>query len=208
MGMALSLKRLTNASRERILADPKEISLCFDLPERVPFSFGDFFRKLFGKKTEKADSDDTFPEHDPFFDEPECDLDKSWDVLCFLFCGATWGSGAEEKSFPSNFLLAGRGAVDLSDLYGYGPPWAYSSQEVKEIAVFLDAQTEEELRTKFSPDTMKEAEPYPSVWNNYKDSDSPGWEEEWEYFFGFFPDLKKFVRETADRDLALLLYLS
>ena len=54
---------------------------------------------------------------------------------------------------------------------------------------------------------MKAVEPYPRVWDNYEDNDSPEWEREWSYFFGFFPELKEFVQKTADRDLALLLYL-
>ena len=97
----MSLKRLTDASRERILADPKEISLCFNLPDAAPYSFSDFLRQLqqlFRKKTSTNS-----PERDPHFGELECDLDKSWDVLCFLFCWETYGTGAYEKDFPTNF---------------------------------------------------------------------------------------------------------
>jgi hypothetical protein len=96
----------------------------------------------------------------------------------------------------------------MPDLFGYGPPFAYFSRRVKEIADFLDTQTEEQLRAKFTPSAMKKAEPYPAIWDRYTDNDSPEWEGEWTYFFGFFPELQKFVRETADRNLALLLCLT
>jgi len=188
--MLLFLKCLTDASRERILADPKEISLCFD------------------------QSSENTPERDPHFDEPECDLDKSWDILCFLFCGETFtGGGAGDKSFPSNFLFMGaKGAgtpneISADDFY-YGPPWIYSSQKVKEIADFLDTQTAEQLRTKFTPEAIREAEAYPNHGDVCEDDQSPEWEEEWTWIFGCFTELKKFVHKTANRNLALLLYLS
>ena len=185
MSMILSLKRLTNASRERILANPKLISLCLDM-----------------------DDDEVMSERDPYFDEPECDLDKSWDVLCFLFCGASYGTGTDEKSFPASFLFPMSGVVDMSDDFGYGPPWIYSAQEVKEITDFLDTQTKEQLRTKFTPTAMKEADAYPDIWDDYADAQSAEWEEEWEYFSHYFLEVKRFIRDTADRDLALLLYLA
>jgi len=205
MGMWLYLKRLTDTSRERLLADPKEITLCFDWPTASvsPPAPGGFFRKLFGKKTSVVENS---PERDPHFDEPEFDLEKSWDVLCFLFCDATWSSGAYEKSFPSNFLCMGKNTVNVPDNFlGYGPPWVFSSQEVKEIADFLEAQTEEQLRIKYVPSALGEAEAYPSVWDDYEDESL---EEDWKYYFGVYLELKKFVRETANRNLALLLYLA
>jgi hypothetical protein len=211
--MWLSLKRLTDTSRKRLLADPKEIALCFDWPThttsvQTPTSSGGFFRKLFGKKIDKADKDvvKDSPERDPHFDEPECNLEKSWDVLCFLFCGATWSSGADEKSFPSNFLCMGKNTVNVpNDFLGYGPPWMFSSQEVKEIAGFLEIQTEEQLRIKYVPSALGEADAYPAVWDDYEDE---SWEEDLKYYFEVYLELKEFVRETANRNLALLLYLA
>jgi len=38
--------------------------------------------------------------------------------------------------------------------------------------------------------------------------DEPEWKEEWEYFSHYFSELKQFVRDTADRDLALLFYMA
>jgi len=191
MGMVLILKCLTNASRERILSDPKEISLCLDM---------DF----------DEEEVEVEPERDPHFDEPEFDIDKSWDVLCFLFCGASYGTETDERSFPASFLFPMSGVVNMSDddFFGYGPPWIYSPREVEEIANFLDTQTTEQLRAKFTPAVMKEVDAYPSIWDEHEDAQSPEWEEEWEYFSNHLSELKQFVRDTADRNLALLFYLS
>ena len=190
MGICMCLKRLTDASRERMLADSNEISLCFD------FSDGE--------------SDNQSPERDPHFDEPECNLDKTWQTLCFLCCGENLATRTYvENSFPSNFMLPlARDGITMSDdLFG-GPAWIYSSQVVKEIADFLDAQVEDQLRAKYLPEAVKIAKAYSSYWNQVEYDQSPAWEEDWRNTFDEFSELKKFVRETADRHLALLLYLS
>ena len=195
MGICMSVKRLTDTSRERILANPSEISLCFDLTDE------DSGESSLTPNTER----------DPCFDEPECDLDKSWDVLCFLFCGATYGTIPDENSFPSSFLYPEsfpNSWVNLPDLFGLGPPWIYSSQEVKEIARFLNAQTEEQLRAKFTPAALMEAEAYPSVWDQYENNSSPEWEEVWLSFCGSLSELREFVQEASERNLALMFYLA
>ena len=196
MGMCMYVKRLTDTSRERILANPLEISLCFDLAD--------------GDSGENSHTLNI--ERDPCFDEPECDLDKSWDVLCFLFCGATYGTIPDENTFPSSFLypesIPTSGFNHLPDLFSLGPPWIYSSQEVKEIARFLNAQTEEQLRAKFTPAALMEAEAYPSVWDQYEDNTSPEWEEEWLAFYSSLSELREFVQETSERNLALIFYLA
>lgn len=206
----MSLKRLTDASRNRLLANPKEIGLCFEMPRhhQSTVTVSGFLRGLFGAST--PESHEASQERDPCFDEDEYDLEKTWDVLCFLLCDASFFNGAHEKSFPSNFLFMNQPTVDIDNDcpgFGYGPPWIYSSQEVKDIAIFLDAQTEENLYNKFVPSALQEAAPYPTIWDDYNDADSPEWQELWKDFFEFFPGLKKFVRETADRDLALLIHI-
>jgi len=53
-----------------------------------------------------------------------------------------------------------------------------------------------------------EAEAYPSVWDQYEDNSSPGWKEEWLYCYGNLSELREFVQETSERNLALMFYLA
>jgi hypothetical protein len=134
----------------------------------------------------------------PLAEADAIDLDKAWHGLHFLLTGTAW-----EGEFPANFLVSGGTPVGDVDV-GYGPARAFAPAEVRRLGEFLDGLDEATLRARYEPSRLAEAEIYPDlIWT--RDDER---EENWEYLLDAFTRARAFVRETADRGLALLAYIN
>lgn len=128
----------------------------------------------------------------------DLDLDKAWHGLHYLLTGTAW-----EGEFPASFLVSGGMPLGEEDV-GYGPARAFAPEEVRAIADFLDGMDETALRARYVPAELAEAEIYPDViWTRDEEA-----ETNWEYLLDAFTRSRAFVREAADRGLALLAFLN
>jgi len=189
------LARLTEAQLADLRADPS----------RTPaFLYGDdragaetaapgFFSRLLGAKPRPPP-----PALAALGEADDLDLDKAWHGLHYLLTGTAW-----EGEFPANFLVSGGTPLGEEDV-GYGPARAFTPAEVRSIADFLDAMDEGALRGRYVPARLAEAEIYPDViWTRDEEA-----ETNWEYLLDAFTRSRSFVREAADRGLALLAFLN
>jgi hypothetical protein len=124
----------------------------------------------------------------------ELDVDKSWHGLHFLLTGSAW-----EGTFPLNFIASG--GQEVGDDLGYGPARGLTGGEVQQIDAALQELPPAELVQRFDADRMTELEIYPFGWAHDPDGER-------EYLLEYYTDLRAFVRRTAERGDALLVYLS
>jgi hypothetical protein len=195
MSMIGKLARVSVQQLESLHGNPESIMqlLYPDNEPEVPSEPG-FFGRLFGRKVAPAKAVEPV---EALNEDDAIDLDKAWHSLHFLLNGQAW-----EGAFPQGFLVScGKevGAVDV----GYGPARSFTPEEVAGIAAFLDAQDETKLRAAVNPAAMREAEVYCGAGPEDTLSD-----EEWEYLVGAFRNAREFVRETAARKMALLVYIN
>jgi Domain of unknown function (DUF1877) len=124
----------------------------------------------------------------------ELEIDKAWHGLHFLLTGTAW-----EGDFPLNFIAVG--GEEVGDDLGYGPARGLTSSDVRQIDRALEPLTRQELGQRFDAARMTELQIYPFGW-----SDDP--DGELDYLLDFYADLRAFVRRTAERGDALLVYLT
>jgi hypothetical protein len=197
MSMIGNLARIQDETRLKLQQSPESItSLLYpDVPLAKPAKPG-LLSRLFGKPKSPppAKSPATAPSILP---SDMMDLDKAWHGLHFVFTGSDW-----EGDFPQGFLVSCGKPVGDVDV-GYGPARAFTPDEVVAIARFLESQNESELKRRLDPKKMAELEIYPSIW-----SDATNTNEEWEYLVENFRTLKSFVKETAEKRMALLVFIN
>ena len=124
----------------------------------------------------------------------ELEIDKAWHGLHFLLTGTAW-----EGDFPLNFIATG--GQEVGDDLGYGPARALTSSEVQKIDAALEPLRPGELAERFDAARMTELDIYPFGWSHDPDG-------ELEYLLDFYAELRAFVRRTAERENAVLVYLS
>jgi uncharacterized protein DUF1877 len=124
----------------------------------------------------------------------ELEVDKAWHGLHFLLTGAAW-----EGDLPLGFIVSG--GQEVGDDLGYGPARALTSSDVQTIDAALEPLTREQVAQRFDAARMTELEIYPFGW-----SDDPDGELEW--LLDSYAELRAFVRRTAERRHAVLVYLS
>jgi hypothetical protein len=167
MGNYLSLTAVSDATIERLLADPPLVwqILAPDDPNAVaaardrPPAPG-FFGRLMGRKAAPPP-----PEPPPLALQRgegdlgrDGDLEKSWHGIHYLLTGTAW-----EGDPPLNFLLAGGRELDIET--GMAPPRVHGAAESRIIAAALSRVDEAELRRRFAPEEMMRLEIYPEIWD-------------------------------------------
>jgi hypothetical protein len=126
----------------------------------------------------------------------ELDIDKAWHGLHFLFTGTE--SGGEP---PLDFLVSGGQEVGEEDV-GYGPARAFTSAEVKQIALALEALSSEALRARFAPARMQELDIYPRIWDRPPEED-----DTLGYLLSYFEELRAFTLRLAAGGQGMLVWL-
>ncbi len=214
MSMLFEVIRLSDEVRQELLRDPRGICKILDLlPETAATraaaprrnllqSFLSLFR---GTKNAPPPPPPPEPvEYSELIQNTEIDpsdrfdLDKTWHILHYLIGR---GDGYSDIVFPRGVILSPE-AESVGDIdVGYGPAQLYSPQQVKEIAMFLETLDPAEMKQRLVPARLDEDDIYPPMW---KDSDLDTellWRDIYE---NYFLSLKTFLREAADRDLAIL----
>jgi hypothetical protein len=191
MSMIGNLARVPEHVRIALHKDPVSIRRLLYADEEVNTEVkSGFFRRLFGKGKGAASpvaAGHVLPEAD------RIDIDKAWHVLHFLLTGTSW-----EGDLPQGFLVSAGHPVGDEDV-GYGPARSLSVPEVKALSEFLSGVDAEVLRQGFVPSRLAENEIYPNGWDT---------DIEWDYFEEAFHDTARFVRDTAEKKMALLVYLN
>jgi Domain of unknown function (DUF1877) len=121
------------------------------------------------------------------------DLHKSWHGLHFTLAGDPW-----EGRGPLAFLLAG--GEPLGEDLGYGPFRLMGAREVLATANALDALTDEEFDKRFDIQQLAEAEIYPRIWDESRESLL-------EEYLSYFRQLRKFVHDAARKKQSLVLLI-
>ena len=91
------------------------------------------------------------------------DLDKAWHGAHWLLTGSAW-----EGNWPLSFLLKGGTDLDYDGPWN-SPPRTFTPAETREIADALAQVSDAELRARFKPDDMMQAEIYPEIWDREPD---------------------------------------
>jgi hypothetical protein len=117
-------------------------------------------------------------------------IDKSWHGIHFLLTGSAWGG----KPPLFNAVLGGR---EFGPDLGYGPARYLTPDQVKEVAVALEAITKETLRARFDPRAMTEANIY--SWHEDKG------EEGLEYFLEYYLEVRAYFSAGASQNHGMIL---
>ena len=201
MGMYLAIYALSDATIERLHADPPlAFRVMFpDDPEyeakarqeRQPRP-GLLARLFTGARAEPP------PTPPPFALPPgegdlgsDGDFEKSWGGLHYLLTGTAW-----EGEPPLNFLMHGR-ELDIRD--GDSPAITHGSAETRRIAEALSALGEDEVRRRVNPGEMEALDIYGGAW------DEP---EHVEMLLEDYRRLQRLVSSVAARGLGLLVSIS
>jgi Domain of unknown function (DUF1877) len=202
MGMYLAIYALSDATIERLHADPPLAWRVMD-PERPELEAkaradrqprpGLFARVFKGAKAEPPPPPpplELAPEEGDL--GPAGDFEKSWQGLHYLLTGTAW-----EGEPPLNFLMGGGRELELVD--GENPLLTHSSADTRRIADALVRLTDEEVRGRVNPAEVQRLEIYPEIW---------GEPEHVGYLLDDVRRLRETVSNVASRGLGLLVSIS
>ncbi|HEV6967074.1 YfbM family protein [Roseateles sp.] len=120
------------------------------------------------------------------------DIDKSWAAIHFMLTGTLWG-GEPPESLP---ILGGS---EIGADMGYGPLRYLTPPEVNAAHGVLAQIPAAELKKRFIPEKLEEAEVYPSgIWLEEG-------EEGFEYIEYWYEQLRTFYASAAQAGHAVLL---
>jgi hypothetical protein len=118
-------------------------------------------------------------------------LEKAWHGLHYLLT-TRGGDGADSLGF----LL--EGGEEIGEDLGYGPARLFAPDVVRQLHGALDGISEEELWTRFDPESMEEQEIYPGIW----DEDEADLREE---YLEYYNHLKGFVRRASEGQMGIVV---
>jgi len=176
MGMILQLAPLRDVTIERLVADPPLVwqLVMPDEPEfyerlrreAIARSRPGLLSRLFGGARAP---DPPPPEPEPLAladgEGVMVDVDKAWHGIHYLLTGSAW-----QGEPPLDFLVNGGREVGSEDV-GYGTARVFTASETRAIAGAVDRLSDDELRSRFSPDDMMAKEIYPEIWDRDPDDD-------------------------------------
>jgi hypothetical protein len=120
------------------------------------------------------------------------DIDKSWGAIHFLLTGTPWGGEA-----PASLPILGGTAI--GEDMGYGPVRFLTPAEVAAANGVLSQLPTAELRKRFDPAKLEEAEVYPAgIW---LDEGAEGFD----YIAHYYEQLRAFYGSAAQAGRAVLL---
>jgi hypothetical protein len=203
MGMVLQLTTVSDATIERVLADPPLVwqlvapdePELYDNARREDSPQPSFLGRLLGTKNPP-------PARPPGLtlspaEGKSTDLDKAWHGLHYLLTGTAWAGDP-----PLNFLAAG--GREVGDLeVGYGPARVFTAAETRAVRDALERVTADDLRGRFDADAMTAAEIYPEViWKRVPPEDDP-----LGYLLEYYGTLRSFAEEAVAARVGLVVAL-
>lgn len=195
MSMIGNLSRIPEDVLVELHKNPKIITgILYEEYDDEPIEQPGFFSRLLRKKPPSLETQTT---NYSLSDDDTTDVDKAWHALHFLLTGSEG-----DADFPQGFLASCGEEVGDIDV-GYGPVRSFSSEQVKGISQFLNSLDKSELRCRFDPAKFKQKNIYPDIWADGKNS-----KEDWEYLEEYLDQLIRFVNETAEKKMAMLVYIN
>lgn len=125
------------------------------------------------------------------------DIDKTWDAILFLLTGQGMGGG----SHPLYKLIFTSQFIDEEQDLGYGPAHYSTPEQVAKLSAQLAPITVEDLKQRYNPKQMDEANVYPGEWE--RDGN-----EAFEYISTYFLELQAYYAEAAKNGEASITILS
>ena len=123
------------------------------------------------------------------------ELDKTWHGVHWLLTGSAW-----EGEPPLDFILKGGTDLDYDGPWN-SPPRTFSPAETRAIAEALARVSDDELRARYKPDEMLEAEIYPEIWDRQPD----GAEDPQGYVMSALADVRAAVNLAVARGWGLIV---
>jgi hypothetical protein len=135
---------------------------------------------------------DSFEPSDTAGEGSAVDIDKSWAAIHFMLTGTAWG-GEVPESLP---ILGG---TEIGEDMGYGPLRYLTPAEVMAAHGVLAALPSAELKKRFIPAALEEAEVYPTgIWLEEGEAG-------FEYIEHWYEQLRTFYAAAAQSGQAVLL---
>ncbi|MRW83814.1 DUF1877 family protein [Pseudoduganella sp. FT26W] len=146
--------------------------------------------------TEEPDELIAFLFPDDLDQEPEgrIDADKAWHAIHFLLNG----SAMPEETDPAPAIFGGE---PIGEELDYGPARVLQPAEVQALAGTLAGIDAAQLRARYVPEQLTEADIYPSMWDRNDDTDL-------DYVIENYLHMATFYRGAAERGDGVLLYIA
>ena len=198
MSMILSLVALGDTNISRALADPPLVwqVIAPDDPEMYEAARaaqnGNLLSRIFGRVRSNRASQLELSS----FEGGSVDLDKAWHGIHYLLTHTAW-----EGDYPLDLLVNGGTPVGDIDV-GYGPARTFTAAETREAYEALALLSDEDLKQRFDPADMMAKEIYPEIWDRDPEED-----DSLAYLIENVETLRSFLRETAQANLGLVVYL-
>ena len=201
MGMYLGLVALSDKNIARVLQDPPLVwrVIAPEDPEAYERARAEQVKPtLLSKLFRRAQPVTTVPDLDMSGAEGlNTDLDKAWHGIHYFLTGTAW-----EGTHPHNFLVSGGTEVGDIDV-GYGTARVLTAAETREALDAVNALSDEDLKARFDPQDMLAKEIYPEIWSR-----DPAEDDTLEYVMEYFQILRRFLSQTVDKGLGIVVYIS
>lgn len=126
-------------------------------------------------------------------------IEKSFDGLHFLF-GRLATGGKIPFASPLPWFAPTMDGTETGAVLDYGPVCFRTPDQVAELAAVLASISRELLRSVFDPAGISEKKIYPETWERGED--------EFEYLWVYFQDLRDFYQQAAREGQGVLLWLA
>jgi hypothetical protein len=123
------------------------------------------------------------------------DLDKAWHAAHWLLTGSVW-----EGDPPLDFIVQGGTDLDYDGPWNQ-PPRTFTAAETRAIADALARVSDDDLRARYKPDEMMQAEIYPEIWDREPD----GEEDPQGYVMSAIADVRAAVNNAVERGWGLIV---
>lgn len=155
----------------------------------------DLFRQNSELLEKKVHADDSYDQ------EWYLDLDKSWEAIHYLVNGKSVAETEMEESEPTVLgrVLFNEQLVDEAQDLGYGPAFYLTAIQVSETNSELQKIELSEFDSKYNNSEMNQKGIYPEIWDESESKD---------FLFDSFNDLRRFYKEAADRNEAIVTFIS
>jgi hypothetical protein len=122
-------------------------------------------------------------------------LDKAWHGAHWLLTGSVW-----EGDWPLSFILKGGTDIDYDGAWN-SQPRTFTPAETREIADALAQVSDDELKRRFKPDEMMQAEIYPEIWDREPD----GVEDPLGFVLSALAEVRAAVNGAVERGWGLIV---
>ena len=119
------------------------------------------------------------------------DVDKAWHALHFMLNGAPMPR--EGQPVPAIF-----GGEPIGEDIHYGPARLLRPHEVKAISTALNAIGDDDMRARYAPEQMTDAQVYPEIWDD---------DDALDYVMLHYRSLVEFYGAAAARGDGLIVYI-